>query len=64
VSGPDVEYRVVETSVVSDEELTRILNEMTGEGWTFEGFHFAMAESSRRPAMAFVLFKRKVQSGV
>jgi hypothetical protein len=54
-----LEYKVVETSDVSDEELTRILNEGVGEGWTFEGFHFAMRESSKRPAMAFVTFTRE-----
>jgi hypothetical protein len=54
-----LEYKVVETSDVSDGELTRILNEHVGEGWSFEGFHFAMRESSKRPAMAFVTFTRE-----
>jgi hypothetical protein len=54
-----LEYKVVETSDVGDEELTRILNEQVAEGWTFEGFHFAMRESSKRPAMAFVTFTRE-----
>jgi hypothetical protein len=52
------EYRVVETSEVTDVELTRILNEMTVDGWLLDGIHFAMRESSRRPAMAFLLFCR------
>jgi len=52
------EYRVVELSTVTDEELTRVLNEWTREGWHFEGIQFAMRESSKRPAMAFVLFTR------
>lgn len=52
------EYKVVETSVVTDEELTRILNDTTREGWRFEGIQFAMREASKRPAMAFVLFCR------
>ena len=51
-------YKVVETSEVTDTALEKILNEMTAEGWRFDGFHFAMREASRRPAMAFVLFSR------
>ena len=54
-----VEYRVVETSSVCEEELTRILNQTTREGWTFEGFQFAMREASHRPAMAFAIFRRE-----
>jgi hypothetical protein len=51
-------YRVVETSDVTDVELTRILNEMTADGWRLDGIHFAMREASRRPSMAFVVFCR------
>ena len=51
-------YKVVETSQVDDESLERILNETCAEGWRFDGFHFAMRDSSRRPTMAFVLFTR------
>lgn len=51
-------YKVVETSDVSDVELERILNETTAEGWTFDTLQFAMRESSRRPAMAFLTFTR------
>jgi hypothetical protein len=53
-----LQYKVVETSTVSDEELERILNEFVSQGWSFEGFHFAMRESSKRPSMAFVTFTR------
>ena len=49
-------YKVVETSSVTDESLEAILNDWTAQGWTFEGMQFAMRESSKRPAMAFVLF--------
>ena len=52
------QYKVVETSSVSDEELETILNEWTGRGWTLETIQFAMRESSKRPSMAFVLFTR------
>ncbi len=51
-------YKVVETSQVDELSLERILNQTVAEGWTFESFHFAMRESSRRPTMAFVLFTR------
>lgn len=52
-------YKVVETSNVTDEELESILNEWTGNGWKLDGMQFAMRESSRRPAMAFVTFVRE-----
>jgi hypothetical protein len=57
------EYKVVETSVVTEEELTRILNRYARAGWTFDGFQFAMREASHRPAMAFALFRRSAESG-
>ncbi len=57
-----LQYKVVETSTVADDELERILNEWVGQGWQFEGFHFAMRESSKRPSMAFVTFTREEDS--
>ena len=51
-------WKIVETSAVTDESLEAIVNDWTGQGWTFEGMQFAMRESSKRPAMAFVLFTR------
>jgi hypothetical protein len=54
-----VVYKVVETSDVSAEELERILNEWTAQGWRFEMMQFAMRDSSKRPAMAFVTFARE-----
>jgi hypothetical protein len=51
-------YKVVETSTVSDESLEHIINEWVQQGWTLDGIQFAMRESSKRPAMAFVLFTR------
>ena len=53
-----VSYKVVETSIVTDETLEAILNEYTAQGWHFENIQFAMREASKRPAMAFVLFTR------
>ncbi len=52
-------FKVVETSDVSAEALERILNEWTREGWRFEMMQFAMRDSSKRPAMAFVTFVRE-----
>jgi hypothetical protein len=54
----DVVYKVVETSSVNEDELERIINERVAEGWTFDGMQFAMRDSSKRPAMAFLLFTR------
>ena len=51
-------YKVVETSSVTDEELERIFNEWTQQGWKLDGVRFAMSDASRRPAMAFVTFTR------
>ena len=52
-------YKVVESSTVTDEALEAIINDWVGKGWQFEGIQFAMRDSSKRPAMAFVLFTRK-----
>ena len=56
-------YKVVETSEVSDESLEQILNEWTAKGWALDGIRFAMRESSKRPAMAFVTFTREEPDG-
>ena len=56
--GEQIEYRVVETSSVTEEELTLLLNRVVREGWTFDGFQFAMREASHRPSMAFAVFHR------
>ena len=55
-------YKIVETSSVTDESLEQIVNEWSAQGWSFEGMQFAMRESSKRPAMAFVLFTRAAAS--
>ncbi|MDH4017287.1 MAG: DUF4177 domain-containing protein [Actinomycetota bacterium] len=54
-----VVYKVVELSSVTDEEIERALNEWTGQGWTFDTMQFAMRDSSKRPAMAFLTFTRQ-----
>lgn len=53
-----MEYKVVETSRVTDESLEQILNQWCAQGWQFERIEFVKSEASRRPAMAFVLFVR------
>lgn len=55
-----ISYKVVETSIVTDQALEDIVNEFTGMGWNFEVIQFAMREASKRPAMAFVIFTRQV----
>ena len=54
-----LEYKVVEISNVTDEEIESALNEWTGQGWTFDTMQFAMRDSSKRPAMAFLTFTRE-----
>jgi len=56
-------YKVVETSDVTDVELEKILNEWTEQGWTLDTMQFAMRDSSKRPAMAFITFARAAQEG-
>jgi hypothetical protein len=55
-------WKIVETSSVTDENLEAIVNEWTSQGWTFDGMQFAMRESSKRPAMAFVVFTRREEA--
>lgn len=55
-------YKVIEISNVTDDDLESTLNEWVAKGWTFEGVHFAMRESSKRPSMAFVTFTREADS--
>jgi len=49
-------YKVVETSMVTDEEIEKILNHWTALGYTFASIHFVTNEASRRPCMAFIFF--------
>ena len=54
-----VEYKVVEITTVTDETIEAVLNEWVAQGWTYDGLQFAMRDSSPRPCMAFVTFKRE-----
>lgn len=58
------EYRVRETSTVTDENLALILNEETRAGWVYDGMTFVPNEASKRPRMAFVIFTRDVDVAV
>jgi hypothetical protein len=55
------QYKVVELSLVDEISLERVLNEWSRRGWRLDGIHFAMRDSSKRPAMAFVLFTRPAE---
>ncbi|MBI4820167.1 MAG: DUF4177 domain-containing protein [Deltaproteobacteria bacterium] len=52
----------MELSTVTDEALEEVLNEWTPKGWHLDGIQFAMRETSRRPAMAFIVFSRSGRS--
>lgn len=52
-------YKVVEVGMVTEDVLEEALNEWTTAGWRFEGMQFAMRESSKRPAMAFIIFTKE-----
>ena len=52
-------FKFVEISLVTDEAIEEVTNEWVRKGWTLEGIRFAMRDSSRRPAMAFVSFIRE-----
>ena len=56
-------YKVIELGTVTEETIEDTLNEWTAKGWDLNGIQFAMRESSRRPAMAFVLFTKKDGDG-
>lgn len=53
-----LEYKVVETQLVTSEELESIVNNSVAQGWALDSIKFAMSEASRRPVMAFVFFIR------
>ncbi|MBZ4412190.1 hypothetical protein VZQ01_42775 [Myxococcus faecalis] len=58
-TGASLQYKVVELSTVDEGALERTLNEWTAKGWNLDGVQFAMRESSKRPAMAFIFFTRE-----
>lgn len=54
-----VRYKVIELSMVTAEDIENALNEWTARGWKFDTIQFAMRESSKRPAMAFITFVKE-----
>lgn len=52
-------YKVIELSTVTEDSIEDTLNKWSSKGWHFDTLQFAMRESSKRPAMAFVLFTRE-----
>lgn len=58
MSAAAFEYKFVETSIVTDDSLEKIVNEWTSHGWQLDGIHFINAPSSKRPVMAFIAFTR------
>jgi hypothetical protein len=52
-------YKVVEISTVTDEEIEKAVNSWVEQGWSFDGINFAMRDSSKRPAMAFIFFTKE-----
>ena len=52
-------YKVIELSTVTEDTIQDALNDLTAQGWHFDGIQFAMRDSSRRPSMAFILFIRE-----
>ena len=53
------EYKVVESSTVTDDALEKIINEWVSQGWNYDGMQFSMSDASKRPTMVFVLFTRE-----
>jgi hypothetical protein len=53
-----LQYKVVELSTVDEGTLEETVNSWVPRGWAVESVHFAMRESSKRPAMAFLFFTR------
>ena len=54
-----VEYKVVEITAVTDEAIESVLNEWVAQDWIYDGLQFVVRDSSPRPCMAFVTFKRE-----
>ena len=54
-----LQYKVVELSTVDEGSLEETVNAHVLQGWNLDGIQFAMRESSKRPAMAFVFFTRE-----
>ena len=54
-------YKVVETSIVTDEVIERFINEWVHKGWDFDSIQFVIRDASKRPSMAFLFFVREAE---
>lgn len=54
----DPRIKVVETSIVTDEELERLINEWLQKGYRLDKIDYVSSPASRRPQMAFLFFER------
>jgi hypothetical protein len=54
-----VVYKVVETSIVTEETLERIINQWVQQGWDYDSIEFVIRDASKRPSMAFLFFVRE-----
>ncbi|OGP53677.1 MAG: DUF4177 domain-containing protein [Deltaproteobacteria bacterium RBG_13_52_11] len=52
-------YKIVETSIVTEETLERILNQWMQQGWDFDSIQFVIRDASKRPSMAFLFFVKE-----
>lgn len=59
-----MKYKVVELSIVTDEEIEKSLNEWISKGYFFESIHFVVNDSSKRPKMAFLFFTDRKELNV
>ncbi len=54
-----VRYKVLEVAPVDAASLEACLNHWVEKGYALDGMHFVVADTSRRPTMAFVLFTQR-----
>ena len=57
-------YKFVEVSPVTDDSLEAAVNDVVSQGWELDDIRFIVTEHSRRPAMAFVSFKRLAEDSI
>ena len=60
----NLEYKIVETMVVTDDVIEDLINEWIGKGWDFEYVQFVMRDASKRPSMAFIFFSRTQEDSI
>lgn len=55
-------FKVIELTTVTDQSLEDALNDGSNRGWELHDIRFVMRDASRRPAMAFLIFRRSASS--